>query len=221
MCLNSFVRRRKGNGMKRLVIIGASAFGREVCSYAEACGLRVKGFLDTRTEILEGFSGYPPLLAAPGAYRVADDDVFVSAMGDPGKKLEYAEMLGRRGARFATLVHPTAYVGRNVTLGEGCVICPRATLTNDIALARHVTVNVSAVVSHDNVVEEGVTISPGAQLAGRVRLGRRAFVGIGAVVMPDVTLGEDVVVAAGAVVTRSFAHGVLVGVPARPRSGLT
>lgn len=204
--------------MKNLVIVGASAFGREVCSYAEDCGFRVKGFLDTRTDILSDFKGYPAILATPETYHVLEDDVFVSATGNPKEKLSYAGMLAARGARFATIVHPTAYVGRNVALGEGCIVCPHATLTNDVVLACHVAVNVSAGVNHDNVIGEGVTISPGAQLAGRVRLGARVFVGIGATVMPDVSLGNDVVVAAGAVVTRSFATGVVLGVPARQKA---
>lgn len=204
--------------MKRLVIIGASALGREVCSYAEECGMRVKGFLDTRSDILEGFSGYPPLLAPPDGYRIADGDVFVSATGDPAMKMKYAAMLEARGAKFATVVHHTAYVGKNVQLADGCVICPNASLTNDISLSRHVVVNVAAVINHDNMIGEGSTISPGVQLGGRVRLGKRVFVGIGATVMPDIKLGDDVVVGAGAVVVRSSEGGVLVGVPARQRS---
>ncbi len=203
--------------MKQLVIIGASALGREVSSYAEECGMRVKGFLDTRSDILAGFIGYPPLIGSPDSYRIADGDVFVSATGDPAMKMKYAAMLEARGAKFTTVVHHAAYIGKNVRLADGCVICPHAALTNDISLSRHVMVNVAAVINHDNVIGEGSTISPGVQLAGRVRLGMRVFVGIGAVVMPDINLGDDVVVGAGAVVVRSSERGVLVGVPARQR----
>ena len=39
--------------MSRLVIIGASAMGRETSAYARECGMVVKGFLDSRTNILE------------------------------------------------------------------------------------------------------------------------------------------------------------------------
>ena len=41
--------------MKHLVIIGASALGREVCSYAAVCGIKVKGFLDSRANVLDDY----------------------------------------------------------------------------------------------------------------------------------------------------------------------
>ena len=40
--------------MSRLIIIGASAMGRETSAYAHECGMEVKGFLDSRTNILDG-----------------------------------------------------------------------------------------------------------------------------------------------------------------------
>ena len=41
---------------QRLIIIGAGGFGREVMVYAEDCGtFNLKGFLDSRSHILDGF----------------------------------------------------------------------------------------------------------------------------------------------------------------------
>ena len=74
---------------KRLVIVGASAMGREACAYAQDCGWEVKGFLDSRRDVLDGFVGYPPLLGSVEDYDVQSDDVFVVAVGDPAAKMRY------------------------------------------------------------------------------------------------------------------------------------
>lgn len=200
--------------MKRLVIIGASAMGRETCAYARECGMEVKGFLDSRAGLLAGFPGYPPILGSVDDYSVADGDVFVCAVGDPDEKLKYAAAVAAKGGAFVSVVHPSAYIGMNVRLGEGCIICPGVVITNDTVLGNHVIVNVAASVNHDNRVGEGTTIGPGCRLAGRVTIGRGVFIGAGVTLIPDVVLGDGVFVAAGAVVTRSFESGRLMGVPA-------
>jgi len=200
--------------MKRLVIIGASAMGRETFAYARECGMEVRGFLDSRGDLLKGFKDYPPILSSVEEYHVKGDDVFVCAVGDPAMKRQYADAITAKGGAFVSVVHPSAYVGMNVRLGEGCIICPHAVITNDSTLGRHVIVNVSASINHDNHIGDCSTICPGCRLAGRVSVGQSVFLGTGAIVIPDVRLGDNVFVAAGAVVARSFESGRLMGVPA-------
>ena len=188
--------------------------GRETCAYARECGMDVKGFLDSRVGLLDGLPGYPPILGPVDEYSVADDDLFVCAVGDPVEKLKYAAAVAAKGGTFVSVVHPSAYIGMNVRIGNGCIVCPGAVITNDSALDNHVIVNVAASVNHDNRVGEGTTIGPGCRLAGRVTIGRGVFIGAGVTLIPDVVLGDGVFVAAGAVVTRSFETGRLMGVPA-------
>ena len=69
--------------MSQLVIIGASAMGRETCVYAQECGMVVKGFLDSRTNILDGQLGYAPILNSAEEYIPKHGDVFV---GNPFQK---------------------------------------------------------------------------------------------------------------------------------------
>lgn len=201
--------------MSCLVVIGARAMGRETCAYARECGMEVKGFLDSNVDALDGFIGYPPILDSVENYQPQDGDLFVVALGEPEYKLKYANMIAAKGGGFTSIIHPTAYVGMNVKIGEGCVICPNTTITNDTFISDHVIVNIGASLNHDNVIGEGTTICPGARLAGRVKLGCGVFIGTGAVLIPDVTLGDKTFVAAGATVTKSFESGRLMGVPAK------
>lgn len=197
-----------------LIIIGARAMGRETCTYAQEAGLTVKGFLDSKADALSGFAGYPPVLGAVEDYQIVDGDVFVCALGDPEFKQRYVDVIAAKGGRFVSVIHPTAYVGHNVKIGDGSIICPNATITNDTVLGEHVILNVGASINHDNWIGAFSTICPGCRLAGRVTIGKYVFVGTGALLIPDVSLGDNVYVAAGATVTKSFESGRLMGVPA-------
>ena len=200
--------------MSKLVIIGARAMGRETYSYARDAGLEVKGFLDSKGDALDGFEGYARILGSVEEYTIETGDVFVCALGDPEFKHRYVNIVASRGGVFASVIHPSAYVGRSVKIGDGSIICPNATITNDTILGEHVIVNVCASINHDNCIGDFSTICPGCRLAGRVKIGKSVFVGTGALIIPDVTLGDNVYVAAGATVTKSYDAGRLMGVPA-------
>lgn len=201
--------------VKKLVIIGARAMARETCTYAREAGLEVKGFLDSKADALSGYEGYPTILSSVEDYEVQDEDVFVCALGEPEWKEKYVSIIRSKGGEFVNVVHPSAYIGQNVKIGVGCIICPRVTITNDIEIGNHVIVNINASLNHDGSYGDWTTVSPGCHIAGRCTIGKRVFLGVGTTIIPDVVLGDGVFVGAGAVVTKSFAFGKLLGVPAR------
>lgn len=200
---------------KSLVIIGASAMGRETYAYAREAGIHVKGFLDSRTDILGNKMGYPPILGSAEEYRIEASDVFVCAVGDPSVKRHYAQIVIEKGGNFISIIHPTSYIGMNVKIGRGCIVAPQTSVSNDTTLGDHVIVNLNSSISHDNSISTGCTICPGCHLAGWVTLGEDVFVGIGASIIPHISLGKGVFVAAGALVTKSCDSGRLLGIPAR------
>lgn len=203
---------------KRLVIVGASAMGRETCAYASESGMTVKGFLDSRSDVLSGLKGYPPILDSVEDYQIEKTDVFICAVGDPMARRQYVSLIENKGGEFVSVIHPTAYIGMNVHVGKGCVIAPHASISNDTIVGDHVIVNLNVSISHDNKISDVCTISPGCHLAGWVTLGENVFLGVGASIIPHVILGDNVFVAAGAVVVKSFESGRLIGVPAQVRA---
>lgn len=201
--------------MKRIIIIGARALGREVCNYAREAGFEIAGFLDDKAEALDGFVGYPPILGSVENWSVSADDRYVCAVGDSLMRAKYASIIEQKGGVFVSVIHPTAYVGPNVKMGDGCIVCPYAVVDCDLTMGRHVIANTHTYVAHDSVLEDFVTLSPGVRLGGRTVIRRAAFMGINASTIPDVEIGAESVIAAGACVTKSVSAGVLAaGVPA-------
>lgn len=203
--------------MSQLVIIGASAMGREAFLYAQDCDMAIKGFLDSRKGILNGYRGYPAILSSPEMYHPSPEDVFVCAVGDGEQRRKYVECMEMKGGRFVSIIHPKAYVGRNVSIGAGCIICPNSTLTADIHLGSHVIINANSSIGHDCNIGDFATLSPGCHVAGWCSIGCETFMGVHSALIPHVSTGPGVYIAGGAVVTSSVATGRVMGVPAIPK----
>ena len=92
--------------MKKLIIIGASAMGRETYDYARDCKIEVKGFLDSRKTILDNYEGYPRIIGPVDEYTPCAEDVFICAIGDPVQKRRYCEEIAAKGGQFISIVHP-------------------------------------------------------------------------------------------------------------------
>lgn len=184
------------------------AAAREAVGYGE--NFTVKGFLDGNPSALDGFAGYPDIIGTPESYEIMDDDVFITALGNIDSRRRCAGMIEERGGRFVSVVHRSASLGPNVTVGEGSFVAHNAVLTADVKLGRHSCVFHGTVIGHDTVladfthvyslvsvgggvrIREGAAVFPGARIVPRVEIGEGATVGIGSTVMRDVSAGVTV-----------------------------
>lgn len=211
--------------MKRLLIIGAGGFGREVMSWASHVNAdqrdwEVGGFLDSNPKALDGYDRKIEIVGDPLTYTPSDGDLFVCAIGDPATKLRMCRDMKARGARFLTLIHPTAVIGLDCIIGEGCVLCPGAVITTSVTLGSFVCLNVYSTVGHDAVIGDGCTLSAHTDVTGYATLGEGVFLGTHASILPNATVGDYAVVGAGSVVLRKVrAHSTVVGVPAKQIHG--
>lgn len=189
-----------------LIIINGGRFGREVLNWAldlePTSDFHVKGILDDRTDILKDFGYSVPILGPVEAYSPCLDDRFVCAIGDPVSKKKYTDLLEARGARFATLIHPTAYIARNVILEEGVIIAPLASISCDVKVGRHSTVGINSALAHDVCIGRWCQVSGNVGLNGAVKLEDGVFIGDRVSILPDLHVGEWAYIGAGSVVLK-------------------
>lgn len=107
------------------------------------------------------------------------------------------------GARFATIIAPTAVVTCHSEVGEGCAVLHRA-VVNRARLGRNVVVNTGAIVEHDCIIGDNSFVGPGAVIGGGVRIGRNCFVGLGANIRNGVEIADGIAIGMGTVVTRDL-----------------
>lgn len=200
---------------KRIVILGAGGFGREMYQWLlqhpdAGRAWTVAGFIDDQPDALAGFELGLPILSSIRDYVPAESDLLVCAIGAPKVKRRLCEDLRRRGARFLTFVHPSVILGAHVVLGEGVVLCPGVIITSHIRLGDLVMVNCASSVGHDVEIGAYSTISGHCDVTGHCTLGETVLVGSGASLIPGVKVGDDAVVGAGSVVLRAVKAGTTV-----------
>ena len=206
--------------MKNLVIIGAGGFGREMFATArEAVGygetFTVKGFLDGNPSALDGFSGYPEIIGTPETYQIEENDVFITALGSIAARRRCAAMIEERGGRFISVIHRSASIGPNVTVGDGSLVAHNVVLTADIKVGRHSCVFHGTVIGHDTVLDDFTHVYSLVSVGGNVHIAEGASVFPGARIVPRVEIGSGSTVGIGSAVVRDVAPGITVfGVPA-------
>jgi sugar O-acyltransferase (sialic acid O-acetyltransferase NeuD family) len=191
---------------QRLILVGAGNFGRELINWAYDVaaqgGAAFAGYLDMNPDPLAGSAYALPWLGTPDDYAPAPGDRLVLGIGDPAGKRAVVEALRAKGARFASLIHPTAVVARTATLGEGVVLCPHTLVSADCRVGDFVAVNVMSSIGHDVVVGAYSTLSGHVDLTGFVQVGEACFFGTGARVLPKVKVGKGAKIGAGATIMR-------------------
>lgn len=213
-------------GLRRILIVGAGGFGREVAQWTRAAwpdqADLVAGFLSADPDLLEGRACNLPILSEPSRYEPRPGDGLLLAIGIPEVRRRVAEDLLVRNATFLTLIHPTAIVCPTAAIGSGTIICPNAVVSDAARLGRCVLVNYHASLAHDSSAGDFAVLSPYAALAGGAQLGDDAFLGIHASVGPGVAVGARSKVAANSCALHDVPTDALVhGVPGRtsPRLG--
>jgi sugar O-acyltransferase (sialic acid O-acetyltransferase NeuD family) len=205
----------------RLIVVTAGGFGREVEAYARDAGFEVAGFLhDTHRYpgSLDGLGIDDRILGPVEGYEPRGDELLAIGLGDIAPRLETAEALLARGARLATVVHPSAWVADSAVLAPGTVIAPFAFVGPHARVGELSVLNTYASVGHDSVVGRCCVLAPYAVINGRVTLGDEVFLATHATVTPRRSVGDGSTVSAGSVVLRDVpARSLAVGNPARSR----
>lgn len=126
-------------------------------------------------------------------------------------------LLQELDALYTTVVHPSAVVSPNASVGTGSFVAACAILGSNAHIGRHAIINTRAVIEHDCQLADNVHIGPAAVLGGGVKIGSDTLIGLNSCVKPNVQIGRNCIVGAGAVVVDQVPDGeVVVGVPARP-----
>lgn len=207
--------------MKKLLIIGARAFGREVYNLAlhsKGYGEEfvVKGFLDDNCEALKGFQNYPTILSSVEDYHVEHDDVFTCALGDVHYKKKYVDIIKAKGGKFINLIHKSIEIDNNTTIGEGCIFMKGVVVSCDAVIGNFVTLNFNSTVTHNCRIGDFCQFNPYSCICGYVEVGSFVTINAGAMVIPKVKIEDESTIGAGSLVIGKVKTGTTVfGNPAR------
>lgn len=143
--------------MKTLVLIGAGGFARTLSDIVQ----QTKQFdsIILLDDILkDGVAG----ICSQYVDYICEDIEFYPAISDNKIRQSWINILHKKNATIATIIHPSAYVSPTVQLSDGIAILPGAIVNTGSRLESGVLVNCGAVLDHDCVVESCAHIKPRA-----------------------------------------------------------
>jgi sugar O-acyltransferase (sialic acid O-acetyltransferase NeuD family) len=209
---------------KRIVILGGPGDGvvvaQAVRDLAKA-GREVSlfGFLNDRLEKGEHVFGDPVLGTLQAWQQLPQDVCFVPALHKVCEMVSRAKLilgLGIPDYRWTSVVHPTACVADDISIGYGSFIASHVTIQPGADVGKFVSVRAGANIGHDATVADFSYIGPNATLSGRARLEEGVHLAPNAAVMDDVVVGKYSVVGLGSAVMKNVEEfSVYLGNPAR------
>lgn len=200
--------------MKHLLIVGARGWGREVYDaflhtspYVNG-EMEVKGFLDSKADVLDGIKGkYPPILCAPEDYEPHEDDLFFIAMGDPHWRKHYAELIESKGGHFHTIICAGAYIVSNASIGEGSFVSGWTTVSDNVILGKHTLLHGFCALGHDSKVADYGTLETFTFLGGGAMVGECSIMHVRSTLIRHKKVGKDASVGVGSVALRNVKDG--------------
>ncbi|MEN9304704.1 MAG: hypothetical protein RL264_3133 [Bacteroidota bacterium] len=190
--------------MKNIIIVGASGFGREVLQWVKHCNMagadwNIKGFIDDNLNALDGYECDYKIIGSVKSYEIQQDDFFALAIALPKVKKLVVQGLKAKGARFATIIHPTAIIGEFCFFGEGLIVTPNAKVSPNVTIGNFVTLLGSGV-GHDAKIADFCTVTGNCSINGHVVLDEGAFIASNSCVAPGKKVGAWAYVGMGAMV---------------------
>lgn len=207
--------------MYDVIILGAGGMGRETYevfqdAYPNSSEYKVKGFLSDVLDVLDGFTGYPPLLGTIKDYEVQPNDRFILAIGDVAGRRKIAESILERGGEFMTLISPLAKVDRSAKLGRGVIVFPFSHIGANATIGDFCLMNLHAIVGHDSILGNFSEVCSFCVLGGATVTGEECFFAMQTATGPKVKLGNRVIISLGSVTTENVAdNSFVIGVPGK------
>lgn len=204
--------------MREIIIVGAGPLGREIYNWIVSCDhtSRIKGFIDNFPDALNNYDYPVKIIGDIDNHSICHNCDYILAVMLPRLKKDFVIKLKNKGCQFTQFIHPTAMIGKNVSLDEGVVITPYCILSCDIKLGNFVFLNTQTSVGHDVKIGEYSSLNSKVTISGSVEIGDEVMIGSSALILPNKKIASSVIIGSGSVVVGNIKNPVTVfGNPAK------
>lgn len=205
---------------KRLLIVGAGGLGRQLEHYLELISDRSNdweliGYIDDDKNALTGKGSDYKVLGEIETFRFKEDDYIILGISDIKSRNKIIETLKNK-VRFFTYISETAMIGKNVSIGEGCIVCPGVKIGSNVKIGKFNLINLDCIIGHDTIIEDMCSIMPHVDIGGGSKIGKNVFMGTKATVSPQLEIHEGTYLGVGSIVIKDITEsGTYFGNPAR------
>lgn len=192
--------------MKKIYILGAGGFGRELLQWIKDINMatptwEIGGFLDDDVHALDKYEHDVEVVGTINDWEPKEDEEFALALGSPELKRKIVSIMKSKGAKFATIIHPTAMISEFAHYGEGFIAFPYSKFSCNSMAGDFVTL-LSTPIGHDNTIGDYSVISGGCNIVRNVKIGKDVFIGAGVCIAQDVSIGDGCYLGIGSVIVK-------------------
>jgi sugar O-acyltransferase (sialic acid O-acetyltransferase NeuD family) len=193
---------------RRLLIIGAGGFGRELEDWLEVNPANkndwtLSGYLDDNPNALKGFKSRYKVLGGINDFQYKQGDLCALAIADPDIKEKIYNSIKDR-VTFLTFVHPSVIIGKHVELGEGTIIYPNTIISTNCRIGKLVSMGCGNHIGHDSIIGECSSLMASVDLGGETVLGSCVYIGSKATVLPRKKITDNTKISSGSVVINNI-----------------
>jgi sugar O-acyltransferase (sialic acid O-acetyltransferase NeuD family) len=210
--------------MKKLYIVGASGFGREVLETVEAINkvrptYEIQGFIDDDASLAGKIINEQKILGTTD-YLIeqgkSDPEIYATvAIGDSRIREQIVDKL-EGFVLFDNIIHPTARISKFAKIGNGNIFQASVNVLPNAEIGNHCVINGMSGVGHDGRLSDFVSAMSYCDITGNVKLGRGAYLGSSVAIHPGRTIGAYAKVGMGSVVLGDVReNSIVMGNPAR------
>lgn len=182
---------------------------------------KVYGFITDYQKVGDSINGYPVLGSTDDIedFITEEDFMFMYAIHPIGrgkKREEIFNKVGIKSDRYATIIHPTAFVPESVIIHPGVLIMANTYVGSATEIGANTLIKASCLIGHNNKVGHLSTFSAGCIVSSYVNIGKCSDVAFGARVMEKVTMGDYSTAGAASLVLKDIGKNEIhVGSPAK------
>lgn len=206
----------------KLIIVGSSGHAKVVIDIVEKEDqYEIIGLIDDNRKIGESTLGYPIIgdtLSLQNIIKLNPEYKLFIAIGDNWNRSKILEYITRLvpHAEFISTIHPSAQIGKDVTIGKGTVIMAGAVINSCTTIGDFSIVYTNSSMDHDNLLGDFASLAPNSATGGNVSIGKFSAIGIGASIKHGVKMGTHCVLGGGSVLLKHCGDNeLLYGVPAK------
>lgn len=208
------------NNNKKLCIVGAGGFGREVLSsfleFFLAADINIEKaiyFLDDDPNLI-GKKIMGLNVIQTKNFDPKNSEVVI-AIGEPEKRKKIVNLLPKETS-YTTLIHPSAILMSDCEIGEGSIITAKSILTCNIKIGKHSQLNLNTTIGHDCIIGDYFTTAPGVNISGECEIGNEVYFGTNSSVKQGIKICNGVTIGMGGTVVKNITEsGIYVGNPTK------
>ena len=121
-----------------------------------------------------------------------------------------------KGYQVATFIHPTVFLGRDVEIGENCLIFEDNNIQRKVNIGNNVVIWAKNHIGHRSAIGDNCYLASGVIISGYCQIGENCFLGVNCSLNDKIKIAKDTIIGNGAIVTKSIEEpgGVYAGNPA-------